>query len=64
MNSPDEHMKYIGACSLLGRVARLIDNQDELDCIEQAMHDCAELSEGRLKVVRVTRGWSLEPTCG
>ena len=64
MNSPDERMKYIGACSLLGQLARFIDDPETLACIEQAMTDCAEICEGRLKVVRVTRGWSLEPVIG
>lgn len=61
MNSTDERAKYIGACALLGRLVRYVDDQELKDCVEQAMNDCAEICEG-LRVVRVHRGWSLEPT--
>lgn len=54
-----ERLHYIGACALLGRASRLIDDPELLDAIECALKDCAQSCEG-VQMIRVVRGWRLE----
>jgi len=58
----NEHMQYMGACALLGRLSARIKDEDDLESIHRAMLDCAATTDGRFEVVRAgERGWSLEP---
>jgi DNA-binding CsgD family transcriptional regulator len=60
--SPEIWMSYVGACSLLSRLQRLVVDGDEAELIDEAIRDCAALSNGRLRVIRITNGVALEPT--
>ena len=55
------YMQYLGACALLGRVSKWVKDPDELDCIRQALCDCAKETDGRFEVIRTSGGWSIEP---
>lgn len=53
-------MQYIGACALLGRVARHVKNEGERYCIRRALDTCATLVG--MSVVECTGGeLALEP---
>ena len=58
---PELWMGYVGACSLLSRLQRLITDGEEGALVEQAINDCAAMSAGRLRVIRVSNGVALEP---
>lgn len=58
---PEIWSQYVGVCSLLSRLQRLVTDGDEAELIDQAIHDCAALSDGRLRVIRITNGVALEP---
>jgi hypothetical protein len=53
-------MQYVGACSLLGRLSSQIVDEDDKECIGQALQDCATLL-GTLEVMKTHNGYSLEP---
>jgi hypothetical protein len=59
MSSIRMKMQYIGACSLLGQLYKYAP-EDYRELIEQAMHDCAALTD-HLEVIRVSGGFALEP---
>jgi hypothetical protein len=61
-NNSEIWMNYVGACALLSRLQRLITDGEEAQTVERAIRDCARLSKGRLKVIRVSDGVTLEPT--
>lgn len=59
--SPEIWMSYVGACALLSRLQRLVTDGEEQAIVEQAISDCAMLSNGKLRVIRVSNGVALEP---
>jgi hypothetical protein len=54
-------LQYIGAVSLLGRLSRHIEDEEDMCCIEMAMNDLVAALPGRFEIVECHRGWSLEP---
>lgn len=55
-------MQYVGACSLLARLSSRDMSADDLECVERALNDCADLFPGSFEVIETSRGGlSLEP---
>ncbi len=53
-------MQYIGACALLGRVFRHVDDSEERTCIEQAINDCVSAFPDTLKLSKTYGGFQLD----
>lgn len=54
-------MRYIGACSLLGRISAYVTDPEDLASIRHAMEDCVATFPGRLEIWDTATGLSLEP---
>jgi hypothetical protein len=64
MSDYSEHMRYIGVCALLGRVAAKVTDEEDRAAISRALQDCVDASGGTLKVSRNGRGWAVDIVWG
>lgn len=54
-------IQYIGACALLARLSRKIEDEEDLAAIECALDECCRIFPKRFEYVPVKpRGFSLE----